>query len=117
KGFVVICDRFLDSTVAYQGYGLGMDRRLIEYLGKAVTGGIKPDLTLFLDLPVEKGLLHRKHCSDRIEKRPLDYHKRVRMGYFAIARKEPKRLRIVRVEQDKMDTQHNIRAIVDTIVK
>src|SRR4030042_5389945 len=55
-GKIVICDRFLDSTIAYQGYGLGMDIKAIQYIGKITTAGLKPDLTIFLGLPIEKGL-------------------------------------------------------------
>lgn len=112
SGTHVICDRFLDSTLAYQGFGLGMDLKLIRYLGNFATGGVKPVLTVFLDLPVERGLCHRRDNSDRIEKRPLAYHRRVRGGYLAMARREPRRFKVVRVEEDKALTQRNIRKLV-----
>lgn len=113
KGFIVICDRFLDSTVAYQGYGLGMDIGFIKCAGKFATLGIKPDLTIFLDLPVDKGLYHRKGYLDRIEKRPLAYHLRVRRGYLSLARKEPGRIKVVRVEEDKNKTQVKVRDLIE----
>ena len=116
KGKIVVCDRFLDSTIAYQGYGLGMDIRLIMAVGKFATLGISPDLTVFLDLPVKKGLKHRLLTKDRIEQRSLVYHQRVRNGYLALARKEPKRIKIVKVENDKAVTQFNIRALVDKLL-
>ena len=116
KDKVVLCDRFLDSTIAYQGYGLGMDIRLIMAIGKFATLGISPDLTIFLDLPVKKGLKHRLLTKDRIEQRSLVYHQRVRDGYLALARKEPGRIKIVKVEQDKKVTQDNIRIIVDKLL-
>ena len=112
SGFHVICDRFLDSTVAYQGFGLGMDIALIRYLGDFVSAGVRPELTIFLDLPVEKGLRHRRKSSDRIESRPLSYHRRVRNGYLAMARKEPRRFKVVRVAEDKDVTQDKIRGLV-----
>lgn len=111
KGKIVICDRFLDSTLAYQGYGLGVNIDFIKKTGHAASSGIKPDLTILMDLPVEKGLRHRVKSRDRIEKRPLNYHLRVRRGYLKLAAAEPKRIKIVKVEKDKHKTQENIRKI------
>ena len=116
QGTIVICDRFLDSTVAYQGYGLGIDLGLIKYIGNFSTGGIKPDLTIFLDLPVTDGLKHRRLREDRIEKRPLSYHERVRKGYARIAKSDPGRFKIVRVAEDKSVTQERIRELVSKII-
>ncbi|MDP3732832.1 MAG: dTMP kinase [Candidatus Omnitrophota bacterium] len=113
KGKILICDRFLDSTVAYQGYGLGMDIKLIKCVGEFAASGINPGLTIFLDLPLRKGLRHRQHTKDRIEKRSLVYHSRVLGGYFKLARLEPKRIKIVKVHQDKNKTQSEIRQLVD----
>ena len=112
KGFIVVCDRFLDSTLAYQGYGLGVDLRFIKGVGEFVTGGITPALTILLDLPVKKGLKHREAVEDRIEKRSFHYHLLVREGYLALSRKEPKRIKIVKVEKDKAVTQEAIRRLV-----
>ncbi|MBU1727158.1 MAG: dTMP kinase [Candidatus Omnitrophica bacterium] len=111
KGNTVICDRFLDSTVAYQGYGLGMDVEFIKRVGDFVTGGIKPDLTIFLDLAVKKGLVHREGKKDRIEKRSFRYHMRVRNGYLKLASRERGRIKIVKVDKDKNFTQEAIRKI------
>jgi dTMP kinase len=113
KGKIVICDRFLDSTITYQGYGLGIDIQLIKLIGKFVTQGIKPDLTILLDLPLKKGLKHRKESQDRIEKRSLAYHSRVRNGYMKLAHLEPQRIKIVKVNRDKNKTQSQIRKITD----
>lgn len=112
KGRIVVCDRFLDSTLAYQGYGLGMDIGYIRCIGDFSTSGIKPDLTFYLDLPLKKGLAHRNGNKDRIEKRPLDYHRRVRNGYLSLARSEPRRMKVVKVEDDKKMTQEKIRNTV-----
>ncbi|RJP28159.1 MAG: dTMP kinase [Candidatus Omnitrophota bacterium] len=116
KGYVVICDRFLDSTLAYQGYGLGIDIRLIDKVGSFVTQRIKPDLTIFLDLAVKKGLKHRECIEDRIEMRALSYHARVRKGYLSLARIEPSRIKVVKVEQDKYSTQAKIRFLADKVL-
>ena len=112
---IVICDRFLDSTIAYQGYGLGVDIKLIKSLGNFATQGIKPDLTIFLDLPVKSGLKHRHNCLDRIEQRSMNYHEKVRKGYLALARQEPQRIKMVKVLEDKFKTQDKIREIVNAL--
>lgn len=117
KGTVVLCDRFLDSTVAYQGYGNGVDRTLIRDLGKLVTQKISPDLTFLFDLPVNKGLSRRKRAKDRIEHRPLNYHNRVRNGYLAIARREPRRVKLLKAEGSREDIQSEIRGYVDGLLK
>ncbi len=116
QGKVVICDRFLDSTIAYQGYGLGMDIKTIKYVGNLVTSGIKPDLTIFLDLPVKKGLSVRSRVKDRIERRALNFHFRVRQGYLKLAVQEHARIKIVKVALEKSETQRNIRGLIDKYV-
>ena len=116
KGFIVICDRFLDSTIAYQGYGLGMDVGFIKRVGKFATLNLKPNLTIFLDLPVSSGLVHRDGNKDRIEKRSLAYHLRVRKGYLSLAYQEAKRIKIVKVEKSKELTQAKIRELVSKYV-
>lgn len=110
-GKVVICDRFLDSTIAYQGYGLGMDIAMIRRIGELATAAITPHLTMLLDLPVKAGLKHRHLTKDRIEKRSLGYHARVRRGYLALAQSDRKRIKIVKVDKDKAVTQGNIRSL------
>ena len=110
---IVICDRFLDSTIAYQGFGLGIDIKLIKSLGNFATQGIKPDLTIFLDLPVKSGLKHRYNCRDRIEQRSVNYHEKVRYGYLTLAKQEPQRIKIVKVLEDKFKTQDKIRELVN----
>lgn len=92
KGLVVICDRYFDSTVAYQGYGSGGDRAWIRALNEKVTGGVQPHLTFLFDLSVEEALRRRGGGGDRIEERDLSYHRRVRRGYLAIAEEQPHRV-------------------------
>jgi len=112
---IVICDRFLDSTLAYQGFGLGIDIKLIKTLGSFATQGIKPNLTIFLDLPIKSGLKHRQNCCDRIEQRSVNYHEKVRNGYLALAKQEPKRIKMVKVLKDKFKTQDKIRELVNAL--
>lgn len=114
KGYVVICDRFHDATVAYQGYGAGLDLKLIEETGKLVTKGIKPDLTILLDVETRKGL-RRAGTKDRIEIKSLEFHKRVRGGYLALAEREPERIKVISTTEAKVsDVQDMIRGAVLT---
>jgi len=94
KGIVVICDRFSDSTTAYQGYGRGLDFALIETANGIGTQGLRPDLTVLLDFPVEQGLA-RKRLHDRFEREGFAFHQRVRQGYLEMAKKEPGRWLVV----------------------
>jgi dTMP kinase len=110
---IVICDRFLDSTRAYQGFGLGVDRKMIEYTGNIATEGISPDLTIFLEVATKIGLKRVGAVKDRIERRSLLYHQRVRKGYLHLARRFPARIKIIKVDHNKNQTQAQIRALVD----
>ncbi len=94
----VICDRFFDSTMAYQGYGLGLGRDLIAALQATALGDFRPDLTLILDLPVETGLARanaRRGGEDRYERMDLDFHRRLRDGFLDIAGREPDRCAVI----------------------
>lgn len=113
KGSIVICDRFLDSTRAYQGYAMGVSLKLIDSLGGLVSRGINPQLTIFLDIEAKKGLSRAGKTRDRIEKRPLSFHAKVRRGYLRLARREPIRIKIVKVKEDKYLTQLEIRNLVE----
>ncbi|MFA5099906.1 MAG: dTMP kinase [Candidatus Omnitrophota bacterium] len=117
RGAIVLCDRFLDSTVVYQGYGLGMDVSFIRTLGAFATGGIRPDLTLLLDLPLKEALDNIGAKKDRIEQRNFAYHSRVKNGYLSEARAEPRRVKVVKVEVKKADTQAAIRLHVAALLK
>jgi dTMP kinase len=94
---IVITDRFSDSTMAYQGYGRGIDLNLLHTLDSIATGGKKPDITILFDLDVETGLRRNQDINkiDRLELEDLDFHKRVRDGYLEIARREPSRIKII----------------------
>ncbi|MBF0328574.1 MAG: dTMP kinase [Nitrospirae bacterium] len=97
KGTVVITDRFTDSTIAYQGYGRGIDLSLINSINNIATNGIKPDLTILLDLDPESGLGRNKGINkvDRFELEALTFHKKVREGFLKIAEIEPERFELV----------------------
>ena len=93
RGEIVLCDRFADSTLAYQGYGRGLDLDLLHRLNAAATGGLEPDLTLLLDIPAELGVARgREDGGDRIADAALDFHRRVNDGFRAIAAAAPTRV-------------------------
>jgi dTMP kinase len=96
RGRVVLCDRYTDATVAYQGYGRGVDVELIRELNARATGGLVPDLTLLFDLSPAEGLRRiGRRRLDRFEREGPAFHRRVRRGYLEILRAEPKRVRLI----------------------
>jgi dTMP kinase len=96
KGEAVVCDRFYDSTLAYQGYGRGLDLYTIKRLNELSTDGLKPTLTILLDIPAAEGLARKNvKRQDRFEKEELAFHEQVRQGYLQLARNEPKRFLVV----------------------
>ena len=102
SGRVVICDRYSDSTTAYQSYGRGLDLDMVKSVNDAAIQGLKPDLTILLDMPVEAGLARkrdRKH--DRFEQEHITFHKRVREGYLEMAAGKPGRWLVVDASQSK----------------
>jgi len=112
RGGVVLCDRFADSSLAYQGYGHQLDLAVLRAITHFATGGLVPDLTLYLDVPVEVGL-RRKAGGDgdawnRMERKTLAYHERVRAGYLAMAGEEAARWVVV-------DATANVEAVQATI--
>ena len=111
-GKVVLCDRFVDSTTAYQGYGRGLDLAFVKEGNRRATGGIWPRLTILLDCEVEVGLA-RTRGVDRFEEEGVEFHKRVREGYLRIAEEEPLRVKVVdSSHRPKGDVQGEIRGIL-----
>ncbi len=112
EGKIVVCDRFVDSTLAYQGYGRGIDMELIVNLNELILEGTWPHLTILLDCPVEEGLKRTKK-RDRISKGSLEFHERVRYGYLELSRKYPERIKVVNsFDRPKSEVQEEIRKIV-----
>ena len=96
EGKTVICDRFTPSTLAYQGYGRGLDTDAIRHVNDIATDGMSPDLIVLLDVPVEEGLGRKKGKEkDRFESESLAFHTRVRRGYLDMAKADPKRWLVV----------------------
>jgi len=115
RGAWVISDRFADSTMAYQGYGHGVDRSAIADLYRICVGSLKPDLTLILDLPVEAGLARavgRGGGEDRYERMDVAFHERLRQGFLEIARQEPARCVVIDAARSEDEVHAQIIAAV-----
>ncbi len=102
KGKVVICDRYADSTTAYQGCGRGLDLQMVKAVNNAATQGLKPNLTVLLDISVEEGLARKRAKKpDRFEQEAIAFHHRVREGYLKVAGDDPQRWLVVDASQSK----------------
>jgi dTMP kinase len=97
RGGIVVCDRYADSSLAYQGYGRGLDMEALRQLLTFATYGLKPDLTLLLDVDVDAGLQRKASEEEwnRLDAETVDFHRRVRAGYLALASTEPERYRVI----------------------
>jgi dTMP kinase len=102
SGKVVISDRYADSTTAYQGYGRGLEMAMVKAINNAATQGLKPTMTILLDIPVEEGLARKRtKKQDRFEREALTFHHKVKEGYLKLAAAEPKRWLVVDASQSK----------------
>lgn len=109
QGIIVICDRFFDSTTAYQGYGRGLDLSSVETINNIAVNGLKPDITFFLDISIETSILRTKNKKyDRIESAGFDFYKKVRNGFLTIAAQEPDRIVVINSENAKSETHQMI---------
>jgi dTMP kinase len=123
QGKVILCDRHTDSTLAYQGYGRGIDLGLLRSLNDIASQGIKPDLTFLFDCPVEIGLARTAQRQsqatmgagreDRFEREKVEFHKRVREGFLELARAEPTRFRIIDAVRSVGEIAREIENIID----
>jgi dTMP kinase len=102
RGEIVICDRYADSTTVYQGYGRGLDLEMVTAINNVATQGLKPDLTVLLDIPVEAGLARKQaKRQDRFEQEEANFHRRVRQGYLKLAASNPQRWLVIDARQSK----------------
>jgi len=114
-GKIIVCDRYADSTMAYQGYGHGLDRVVLGHLLEFATGGLKPDLTLLLDISAEAGLRRRLTNHDewnRMDDYALQFHERVRRGYLEMAAQDPGRWVVINADRPKEEIHEEITAIL-----
>jgi dTMP kinase len=124
EGYVVLCDRYVDSTFAYQGYGHGLDLDVLQHISKFATSCLQPDLTLYLDLDVALGLA-RKHNAyqaetgelNRMDQQTVDFYKRVRHGYFEMMSNDPQRWRIIDAAQPSGTVYEHMRKEVLPIIE
>ena len=118
RNFIVISDRFSDATVSYQGYGGGVDLTAIKTLDKIATNSLVPDLTILLDIDTTEGL---KRASvkgiDRMEKKDISYHKRVRAGYLKLSKRNPDRIKVIKVNDEIPIVQARIKKEVEIVIR
>lgn len=125
RGAVVVCDRYIDASIAYQGYGLGQDPAQVEAINRYASSGLQPDRTYLLDVPVEVSsgrLLKRagggsETALDRIEMKDKDYHQRVREAFLLIARMNPQRVQLVNADRTEEEIAADIAADCDSLLK
>jgi dTMP kinase len=118
EGYFVISDRYMDSTIAYQGYGRKIDLKLLEKLNEIATLGIKPDLTFLIDLPEEISFNRLKDkILDRIESEEIEFYKRVRFGYIEIARNEPLRFIILDGTMELQTLKQKVFEITENLIR
>jgi dTMP kinase len=108
-GQAVLSDRFLLANVVYQGHAGGLEPEQLWQVGRFATGGLEPDLTLVLDLPLEEALARRKASADRLESRSLDYHARVRQGFLLEAQRRPDRIVVIDARGSVDEVQEQLR--------
>ena len=114
-GKIVISDRYADSTLAYQGYGRGLDLEILRAITAFATGGLTPDLTLYLDVAPQEGLQRRRLGGEewnRLDAEALEFHRRVRAGYMELVRQEPERWAVIDGARSVEEVQAEIRALV-----
>jgi dTMP kinase len=124
QGKCVLCDRYADSTLAYQGYGRQLDRTALRQITNFATGGLTPDLTLYLDCPVEEGLDRKQQALalgqgewNRLDRETVEFHRRVRQGYMALIASEPDRWRVLDASRPIDEIQEEIRKAVERELK
>jgi dTMP kinase len=113
SGAIVLCDRYLDSTLAYQGAGRGLDRQLLGLLQEQATAGLRPDLTLWFDVPVETAIARRRQGQqDRLDRETAAFHARVREGYRQLAAADPNRWVLIDASRDAASLRAEVVAVV-----
>lgn len=115
QGKIILCDRYADSTMAYQGYGRGLDREMLIALTEIATGGLEPELTILLDLDVDRGLARRRDQGDEMNRLDLEvttFHERVRAGYLAMAGNDPRRWVVIPADRPVEHVAEDVRQVV-----
>ena len=113
---IVLCDRYIDSTVAYQGYGREGDIEQINILNKIATKGLKSDLTILFDVESEIAQSRLGKTKDRLESQGMEFHKKVRNGYLELAKQDPKRIKVVDANRTIDEVWHDVKKIVEELL-
>lgn len=123
RGAIVICDRFADSTMAYQGYGHRLDLEMLRTITRFATGGLTPELTVYLDIEVEEGLRRKRTAGqgdadgwNRLDQKAIAFHNRVRQGYLTLAAAEPDRWLVLNAARSRDAIQQDIRERVHLLL-
>ena len=119
EGEVVICDRYFDSTIIYQGYGRQLDLFMVKKLAEASTLNLVPDITFLLNLPVKEGLKRldlRDETTNRMDEEPMEFHELIRQGYVSEANLNTNRIKIINASHNAEDVQKQIRSLIDNIL-
>jgi dTMP kinase len=115
RGEIVVCDRFFDSTFAYQGYGRHVDVHWLRKANDVASGGLSPDLTLLFDLPASVGLARRRNArteANRLDRESEHFHRKVRRGFLTLARQTPRRIMVIDAAQRPDDIAAVVRGLV-----
>lgn len=118
-GKIIICDRFVDSSIAYQGAARGLGAEKIMGINEAALHGIMPDMTLFFDLSPEKGILRKKNerALDRLEKEKMDFHEKVYEGYKNLCKKYPERIKPIDADRSIDEVHSEVIVVIDGLLK
>ena len=119
NGEIVICDRYFDSTIVYQGYGRQLDLYTVKKLAEASTLKLFPDITFLLNLPVREGLTRldqRDETTNRLDEEPLEFHEMIRQGYISEATLNTNRIKIINASHEADDVQKQIRSLMESII-
>ena len=124
KKGVILCDRFSDASIAYQGHGRKIDPKLVDLLNQVASKGVRPDLTFLLDCPSDMGLKRavrrdrqkRSNRQDRFEREKIQFHHRVRKGYLSLAKEEPHRIKVIDTRDGEQKVFEKIRKLVDALI-
>jgi len=119
NGEVVICDRYFDSTIVYQGYGRQLDLYTVKKLAEASTLELVPNITFLLNLPVKDGLKRldlRDETTNRMDEEPIEFHELIRQGYISEATLNTNRIKIINASHEADDVQKQIRSLIDTVI-
>lgn len=118
-GKIIVCDRFVDSSIAYQGAARGLGAEKIMGINEAAIHGIMPDMTLFFDLSPEKGILRKKNerALDRLEKEKMDFHEKVYEGYKNLCKKYPERIKPIDADRSIDEVHSEVIEVIDGLLK